>query len=82
MIGLIQRDEALGVSCQAEKLGGIFDADNAVSRRMTNEQGPVEILYGFLHPCLLQVFQKLLPDPELLPGQVDFHLAGRGCRSR
>ncbi len=75
MIGIVERDEALGMLGGLEDAGGVYDADGGVDGRMKDQE-------RFLHGCdvafqLLpfEIFQELQLDAKRPPGEQHLGLA-------
>ena len=71
-IGIIQRDEALGMSGGSEDRACIRDAHGLIARCMTHDERGLEPCDAILKTLLPDVLQELLSDRELPPGKCHF----------
>ena len=59
MVGIVQRNERLGVFCRLEDPGGIFDAHGLVTRCVEDQQRLSEIGNGGGEVVCIDIFDEL-----------------------
>src|SRR5687767_6853804 len=64
MVGLVQRDKALGMLGCQEKTLGVRDPDGAIQGGVEEKQRLVQLGEGPLEVILREVVEELLPDAE------------------
>jgi hypothetical protein len=82
MVGVVERDEALGVFGGGEDGGCIVDADDLVARRMEDHERALESCNSLLHLLRAHVVDEVLADPEPTPGKLDAGFSVRSISSR
>jgi len=75
VVGIVERDEALGVPCGKKDARGIVDPDHLVARGMQYKQRPAERADLVVEPPHLGVLDERAPNAERPAGQLDFGLA-------
>ena len=71
MVGLVQRDKALGMLCRNENVGGVVYADRFVQWRMHDQQCLAEIRCLSPDRLSFQILQKLLADRKSSACKID-----------
>src|SRR5712692_2242436 len=78
MVGIGERDEALGMFGRREDLARVVDPDGGVDRRMKDEQRLAQVFDALEQPLLGDIVEKLAPDSESPPADLLLRRRPRG----